>query len=69
MWIRQVKESWAKVCVARMQSVSAAKEYSAACLANHSEFTSERNYGLHLDVVVQVKPKCRCVWLFCTILK
>lgn len=61
MWIRQVKESWAKACVARIQGGSAAKEYSAACLANHGEFTSERNYGLHLDVVVQVKITRRCV--------
>lgn len=54
MWIRQVKESWTKACVARMKDSSAAKEYTAACLGNHSDGTSNHQYGLHLDTVVQV---------------
>lgn len=54
MWIRQVKESWLKACVARIQGSPEAKQYTASCLGSHSDSTSKRNYGLDLDTIVQV---------------
>jgi hypothetical protein len=53
MYMRQVKESWTKACVARMKDSAAAEEYTASCLAHHSDGSSKRQYGLHLDTVVQ----------------